>query len=65
MSSDARVDDAIVRAGSVDYLDFWFVTKLVSDVLGGAEQARVHEVALDSIESLTREGRLRVGRCDR
>jgi hypothetical protein len=61
MSNDTKIDEAIVRAGSVDYLDLWFVTRLIAELLGESDQITVREVALDAIERLARAGRVRVG----
>ena len=61
-TNNERVDEAILQAASVDYLDLWFITHVVEDVLGEAqEEPLIRKTALDAIERLIRAERLRVG----
>jgi hypothetical protein len=53
--------DAILRAGAVDYLDVWFISGLVQDVLHLDAAAAALEISVDAIEQLLREGKLRPG----
>jgi hypothetical protein len=56
-----EVDRAILRAASADYLDLWFVSCVVADVLRTHEDSRVREATLDAVERLLRAKRLRAG----
>jgi hypothetical protein len=63
MSAASRdeVERAILRAGLVDYLDFWFITHVVEDVLATRDATLVREAALAAIARLLRAQRLRAG----
>jgi len=60
-TSKDKLDEAILRAGSVDYLDLWFITHLVEEVLGTREEPRVREAALDAVGRLLESEKLRAG----
>jgi hypothetical protein len=57
----SRLDDAILRAGRVDYLDFWFIAHVVEDMLGTRDESIVQRSTLEALERLLYAKRLRVG----
>ena len=59
--SEREIDDAILNAGSVDYLDFWFLTHVVDEVLDLTDTPRAEEAALAAVARLLQAGRLRAG----
>jgi hypothetical protein len=60
-SERRRIDDAIVRAGEVDYLDVWFIAGLAADVAGTADRNEAAIFALEAIHRLLQSGMLRAG----
>ena len=56
-----RLEAAIVDAGAVDYLDFWFITRLAQSEIGPRPQEEIREVALQAIHHLLSSGALRAG----
>jgi hypothetical protein len=58
--SEQDIDSAILRAGSVDYLDVWFISGLVEDLVGSAKSDAV-ELAVEAIGRLLSQGALRAG----
>lgn len=56
-----KIDDAILRAGAVDYLDLWFVSSLVQDVLGEAEEPSVISTTLETVDRLLQRRWMRAG----
>jgi hypothetical protein len=56
-----RVEAAILDAGSVDYLDFWFITRLAQSELGPRPPEEIREVVVQAIRQLLASGPLRAG----
>jgi hypothetical protein len=60
-ASERSIDEAILEAGLTDYLDVWFITQVIEDMLGSDDPDEVRPLALAAIERLLRQGELRVG----
>jgi hypothetical protein len=61
-ASDRReIESAILAAGSVDYLDVWFVSGVVADHARRMSTDELHDVTLEVLSDLVQAGRLRAG----
>jgi hypothetical protein len=60
---DAKLIDAeILQAGSVDYLDIWFISGSIRRWLAPhADEERIKALVLDSLRRLLASGRIRAG----
>lgn len=56
-----QLESAILDAGSVDYLDVWFISRLATQELGPRQRDQLQELVLAAIEHLLESGRVRAG----
>jgi hypothetical protein len=59
--SEREIDLAILRAGSVDYLDYWFISRLVGDLARSPEAGDPGALTIQAVGRLLVSGQLRAG----
>ncbi len=56
-----KIDEAVVDLGRVDYLDLWAICRLLEAEFGARAATKSAELALEAVERLLQQGRLRAG----
>src|SRR6266540_4042858 len=55
------LDDEILAAGSVDYLDLWFITNIVRRLTPSSDENDIRRISIETLERLLESGRVRAG----